>query len=48
MKIEPNGDLRYAAASIRQMFLSFTEAGFTEEQALDLVKHILPGIGGKE
>lgn len=45
--IEPNGELRYAAATIRQMFLSFTEVGFTESQALELVKHILPGLSGQ-
>lgn len=46
MKIEPNGDFRTAAATIRQMYLAYVQAGFTEEQAMQLVKHFLPNGGG--
>lgn len=39
---EPSADTRSAAHEIRQMFLAFTQAGFTEDQALDLVIALLP------
>lgn len=42
--IEPNGDMRSAAASIRQMYLAFEQAGFTPEQAMALTMHILPNL----
>jgi hypothetical protein len=45
MIIEPSGDLRFAAVNIRQMYLAFIESGFTDEQAMRLVVHLLPGVG---
>jgi hypothetical protein len=45
--IEPSGDLRFAAVNIRQMYLAFIETGFSEEQAMRLVVHLLPGLESK-
>jgi hypothetical protein len=45
MIIEPSGDLRFAAVNIRQMYVAFIESGFTDEQAMRLVVHLLPGVG---
>lgn len=42
MNIEPNGDFRTAAATIRQMYLAYMQVGFTEEQALQITLHFLP------
>lgn len=36
--IEPHADMRTLATAHRQMYLAWTEAGFTEEQALRLLR----------
>lgn len=42
MMLEPAADQRIAARQIRELFIAFTEAGFTQDQALDLVIALLP------
>lgn len=42
MVIEPSADFRIAARQIREMYLAFVEAGFTEDQALDFCLALLP------
>lgn len=47
--IEPNADMRGAAVAIRQIFLSYTQAGFTEPQALQLtISTLQMGQGNTE
>jgi hypothetical protein len=41
MNIEPHGDIRQGAATFYQFFVAYVQAGFTEDQALELVKTIL-------
>lgn len=41
MHIEPHGDIRQGAATFFQFFTAYVQAGFTEDQALELVKTIL-------
>lgn len=36
--IEPSGDLRAAAVSL---FVAYVQAGFTEDQALRLIGHLI-------
>ena len=45
--IEPSGDIREAVAQIRGLFNAYREVGFTEEQAMDLIKvHLREVLGG--
>ena len=37
MKIEPRSDFRQAAAIARELFTAMIDAGFTEEQAMQVV-----------
>lgn len=37
----PLGNMAMAAVSLHEMFQAYVTAGFTEEQALDLTKHVL-------
>lgn len=39
--IEPNADMREAAHAIRQVFIAYTQAGFSEVQAMQLVLEVL-------
>lgn len=41
MNIEPHGDIRQGAATFYQFFVAYVQAGFTEDQAMELVKTIL-------
>lgn len=41
MIIEPSADARVAAATIRQLYLALLNEGFTEEQAMTLVKSMI-------
>lgn len=48
--IEPPADLRTGALIHRQMFIAYTDAGFTEAQAMDFIKTMIvaswrPGTG---
>ena len=38
IKREPSADLRELASNAHEMFTAYKDAGFTDEQALDLVK----------
>lgn len=46
--IEPSSDIRQMANFWRQTFLALTQAGFTEEEALIIIGHIIRGsfLGG--
>lgn len=46
MQIEPHADLREGAAVLFQMYVAFTQAGFDEIQAFELVKTAMHGPGG--
>lgn len=35
-RVEPNADLRQMAHGLRQIFVAFTESGFTDSEALTL------------
>lgn len=49
MKIEPHADLRKGATMTREAFIAFVDAGFTEDQALELVKVMLSNsTGGRQ
>lgn len=49
-KTEPPADMRAAASGLWQMFVALTDQGFTEQQALQVVGHVLVSsqIGGKD
>jgi hypothetical protein len=36
--IEPSADIRMMATSMFQLYMAYQQAGFTETQAMDLVK----------
>ena len=38
MKIEPTADIRQAAAMMYQFYVAMVQAGFNQDQALELVK----------
>jgi hypothetical protein len=38
MKIEPTADMRRTADAMYQLYLAYTQAGFTDDQAFQLVK----------
>jgi hypothetical protein len=42
-QIEPHADLRQLATLHRQMFIAWTGAGFTEAQAIDLLRAMIRG-----
>ena len=47
-RVEPNADLRQMAHGLRQIFVAFTEAGFTDSEALTMtitVMNAQPGGG---
>lgn len=46
MQIEPHADLREGAAVLFQMYVAFTQAGFDETQAFELVKAAMNGARG--
>lgn len=41
MNIEPHADIRMMATQSYQFIVAYTEAGFTEEQAFQLVRDML-------
>jgi hypothetical protein len=43
--VEPSADLRQIALQIRGLYLAYRESGFTEEQAMDLVKAQISAAG---
>jgi len=43
---ELDADQRAAVLAVRGMFLAYVAAGFTEEQAMDLVKTQLAAVAG--
>lgn len=45
---EPTGDARLAAVTLWDHMVALTQAGFTEEQAMDLIKTVVTAnLGGK-
>lgn len=38
---EPSSDNRQIAAALHEMFVAYVEAGFTEQQAMDIVLTLL-------
>lgn len=38
---EPSADVRALATNMRQMFVAFTQAGFTERQALTILTDVI-------
>lgn len=48
IKIEPSAEMRDTGIQLRSMFLSFTEAGFTEAQALQMLLTMLASNGGSK
>lgn len=42
MPIEPSADMRQAAAVLRDAFNAFVQSGFNEDQALELIKVLMP------
>jgi hypothetical protein len=42
-RIEPPADLRNAAIAQYQMYIAYIDAGFTEKQALSLIRAIIKG-----
>lgn len=42
---EPSADLRQAASAMRQMFVALVNEGFSEDQALQIIGHVLRGQG---
>lgn len=46
-KIEPSSDQRTWAKSCAQMFVALVDEGFTEKQALELVRAVLVTAAGK-
>jgi hypothetical protein len=39
--VEPHADIRAAAATMFQIYVAYVEAGFTTDQAMDIVKTII-------
>ena len=49
MKVEPNHDLRQMAMGSFELYTAWIDAGFTEEQALQLVAIVMTaGMKGDE
>jgi hypothetical protein len=44
--IEPSSDIREAVVQIRGLFNAYVEVGFSEDQAMDLVKEHLRSVLG--
>lgn len=42
MPVEPSADMRQAAAVLRDAFNAFVQSGFTEDQALEIIKVLMP------
>lgn len=40
-QIEPHSDIRENAATMFQLFVAYVQAGFTEEQAMTLLREIV-------
>lgn len=38
---EPSADMRQAAAALREMYIALLNEGFTEDQALAIIGHIM-------
>lgn len=38
---EPSADMRYAANALREMFIALLNEGFSEDQALAIIGHIM-------
>lgn len=38
---EPSADMRFAAGALREMFIALLNEGFTEDQALAIIGHIM-------
>lgn len=45
--IEPSSDMRQMALMIRGTFLAYVEVGFTEEQAMELIKTNILAASGR-
>lgn len=43
---EPSADLRELANGLHQAFIALTREGFTEQQALTIIGHMLAANGG--
>lgn len=41
MRVEPHSDIRQGAATFFQFYTAYVQAGFTPDQAMDLVKTLL-------
>lgn len=39
--VEPHADIRTMAATAMQMFVAFTEVGFTPSQAMELISQVI-------
>lgn len=48
INIEPPADMRSTGIQMRQVFLSFTEAGFTEPQAMQMICALFAANGGSK
>ena len=46
--VEPRADLRQAAHGLMEIFVSLKDAGFTEQQALIILGHMMSGQKGAE
>lgn len=44
--IEPAAGMRSAGREIHQLFVSLTQAGFSEDQALKIIGHMLANTNG--
>lgn len=41
MKVEPNSDMRQGAMAMFELYTAWKDAGFTEEQALQLIALVM-------
>lgn len=46
--IEPPAGLRAAGRELHQLFVSLTQGGFTEDQALKIIGHMLANAKGEK
>lgn len=45
-RVEPSAELRQMALMVRSTYIAYREAGFTEEQAMDLIKTQIASASG--